>query len=133
VIEMERQEEQSQKGLNSWNLEHFQSTINTIKQRPEAGKLIFHTLSRWDEGFAVDGRTQKIEMIDKTFRQKFTLRGDHHHYLFEGTERFFKPSYVENLTTNWIPALEGIEDRLKNGGAKVHRYKTNRDMYGHEQ
>ncbi|HEX6282717.1 MAG TPA: hypothetical protein VFZ67_10865, partial [Nitrososphaera sp.] len=40
--------------------------------------------------------------------------------MFEGTERFFKPNYVANLTTSWIPALEGVEDRLKNGGtAKV--------------
>jgi uncharacterized OsmC-like protein len=39
--------------------------------------LTFHTLSRWDEGFAVDGRTQKIEMIDRTIKGKFTFRGDH--------------------------------------------------------
>src|SRR5919198_1441658 len=45
--------------------------------------------------------------------------GDHHHYLFEGTERFFKPNYVANITTNWIPALEGVEDKLRRGGAKV--------------
>ena len=45
--------------------------------------------------------------------------GDHHHYLFEGTERFFKPNYVANLTTSWIPALEDVEYRLKNEGAKV--------------
>lgn len=80
VIEIERQENEQQhpqKELNGWNLEQFQSTINTIKQYPEAGKLTFHTLSRWDEGFAVDGRTQKIEMIDKTIKRKFTLRGDH--------------------------------------------------------
>jgi SAM-dependent methyltransferase len=44
---------------------------------------------------------------------------DHHHYLFEGTERFFKPNYVTNLTTSWIPALEGVEFKLKKGGAKV--------------
>jgi SAM-dependent methyltransferase len=42
--------------------------------------------------------------------------GDHHHYLFEGTERFFKPNYVANITTNWIPALEGVEDKLRRGG-----------------
>jgi len=42
--------------------------------------------------------------------------GDHHHYLFEGTERFFKPNYVANLTTSWIPALEGVEDKLRRGG-----------------
>ena len=45
--------------------------------------------------------------------------GDHHHYLFEGTERFFKPNYVANLTTSWIPALDGVENKLKNGGAKI--------------
>ena len=44
---------------------------------------------------------------------------DHHHYLFEGTERFFKPNYVANLITSWIPALEGAENKLKNGGVKV--------------
>jgi SAM-dependent methyltransferase len=43
--------------------------------------------------------------------------GDHHHYLFEGTERFYKPSYVANLTTNWIPALEGVEEKLRRGEA----------------
>ncbi len=42
--------------------------------------------------------------------------GDHHHYLFQGTERFFKPNYVANLTSSWIPALEGVETKLKNGG-----------------
>jgi SAM-dependent methyltransferase len=45
--------------------------------------------------------------------------GDHHHYLFQGTERFFKPNYVANLTSSWIPALDGVEAKLKNGGAKV--------------
>ena len=78
VVKMERQEERSQKELNGWNLEQFQSFVNTVKQHPEAGKLTFHTLSRWDEGFAVDGRTENIEMMpDKTIKRKFTLRGDH--------------------------------------------------------
>ncbi len=45
--------------------------------------------------------------------------GDHHHYLFEGTERFFKPNYVTNLTNSWIPSLENVESKLKNGGAKI--------------
>jgi SAM-dependent methyltransferase len=45
--------------------------------------------------------------------------GDHHHYLFEGTERFFKPNYVTNLTNNWIPSLQNVESKLKKGGAKV--------------
>ena len=45
--------------------------------------------------------------------------GDHHHYLFQGTERFFKPNYVANLVASWIPALDGVEAKLKNGGCKV--------------
>jgi SAM-dependent methyltransferase len=44
--------------------------------------------------------------------------GDHHHYLFEGTEKFFKPNYVANLTNSWIPSLENVEPKLRNG-AKV--------------
>jgi 2-polyprenyl-3-methyl-5-hydroxy-6-metoxy-1,4-benzoquinol methylase len=43
---------------------------------------------------------------------------DHDHRLFEGTERFFRPGYVGNLTTSWIPALEGVEEKLLQG-AKV--------------
>ena len=38
--------------------------------------------------------------------------------LFEGTERFFRPNYVGNLISSWIPALEGVEEKLKRG-AKV--------------
>jgi hypothetical protein len=60
------------------------------------------------------------EKIIETFRTGKGLGwGDHHPHLFEGTERFFKPGYVANLTTSWIPALEGVEDKLRRGGAKV--------------
>jgi SAM-dependent methyltransferase len=40
---------------------------------------------------------------------------EHEKGLFEGCERFFRPSYLANLTTNWIPALEGVEAKLKSG------------------
>jgi len=43
---------------------------------------------------------------------------EHHHDLFHGTERFFRPNYIANLTSSWIPALDGVEARLK-AGAKV--------------
>jgi SAM-dependent methyltransferase len=61
------------------------------------------------------------EKIIEAFRTGKGLGwGDHHHYLFEGTERFFKPSYVANLTASWIPSLEGVEEKLRRGeGAKV--------------
>ncbi len=41
---------------------------------------------------------------------------EHHDDLFIGTERFFRPSYVANLATSWIPALDGVEDKLAEGG-----------------
>ncbi|SFO57232.1 Methyltransferase domain-containing protein [Geodermatophilus obscurus] len=36
--------------------------------------------------------------------------------LFEGTERFFRPGYAMNIASSWIPALEGVEERLAGGG-----------------
>ena len=43
---------------------------------------------------------------------------EHHHDLFEGVERFFRPNYIGNLIGSWIPALEGVVDKLRSG-AKV--------------
>jgi SAM-dependent methyltransferase len=41
---------------------------------------------------------------------------EHHHDLFHGTERFFRPGYTANLIANWIPALDGVEAKLRAGG-----------------
>ena len=38
---------------------------------------------------------------------------EHHAELFEGTEKFFRPTYLHNLVGAWIPALEGVEAKLK--------------------
>jgi len=43
---------------------------------------------------------------------------EHDARLFEGCERFFRPGYNANLVSSWIPALEGIEQKLR-AGAKV--------------
>jgi SAM-dependent methyltransferase len=43
---------------------------------------------------------------------------EHDHGLFAGTERFFRPNYRAHLINEWIPALEGVEAKLK-AGAKV--------------
>jgi SAM-dependent methyltransferase len=40
---------------------------------------------------------------------------EHHHDLFVGTERFFRPGYAANLVTSWIPALDGVEAKLVSG------------------
>lgn len=44
--------------------------------------------------------------------------GDHTQCLFCGTDRFFRPGYQANLIDGWIPALGGVEAKLK-AGAKV--------------
>ena len=55
--------------------------------------------------------------LRETFKTGFGF-GWHQHCaaLFEGTERFFRPSYNGNLISSWIPALEGVEAKLKAGG-----------------
>src|SRR5216683_4819937 len=44
--------------------------------------------------------------------------GEHHTCLFHGTERFFRAGYNANLITSWLPALDGVVEKLK-AGAKV--------------
>jgi SAM-dependent methyltransferase len=41
--------------------------------------------------------------------------GEHHHDLFEGTERFFRPGYAAHLIPEWIPAMAGISRKLEAG------------------
>src|SRR3977135_4435359 len=43
---------------------------------------------------------------------------EHDHRLFRGTERFFRPGYSGNLVAEWIPALDGMQEKLEQG-AKV--------------
>ena len=43
---------------------------------------------------------------------------EHDHGLFRGTELFFRPGYAANLVSAWIPSLDGVEAKLKDG-AKV--------------
>ena len=60
--------------------------------------------------------------VDKLLNAFRTVDGvgwhEHHDWLFEGTEKFFRPGYNANLVTSWIPALTGVEQKLQNG-AKV--------------
>lgn len=40
---------------------------------------------------------------------------EHDHQLFHGVARFFRSSYTGNLVQNWIPAIDGMEAKLKEG------------------
>ncbi|HVN86759.1 MAG TPA: class I SAM-dependent methyltransferase [Candidatus Binatia bacterium] len=57
-----------------------------------------------------------LERVAAAFRGDGGLPwGDHHPHLFRGTAEFFRPGYQTNLTTSWIPALDGVEARLRAG------------------
>ncbi|MBY2923883.1 class I SAM-dependent methyltransferase [Rhizobium leguminosarum] len=42
---------------------------------------------------------------------------EHSTCLFRGTERFFRPGYNSHLVNEWIPALGGVEEKLKAGAS----------------
>jgi SAM-dependent methyltransferase len=54
--------------------------------------------------------------ITKAFRTGEGL-GWHQHDadVFAGCERFFRPGYSANLVSAWLPALDGVEARLRSG------------------
>jgi 2-polyprenyl-3-methyl-5-hydroxy-6-metoxy-1,4-benzoquinol methylase len=70
--------------------------------------------------FQIAGSMAKDEaQITERFRtgQGFGWH-EHHHDLFTGTDRFFRPGYLANLVPSWLPALDGVVGRLE-AGARV--------------
>jgi 2-polyprenyl-3-methyl-5-hydroxy-6-metoxy-1,4-benzoquinol methylase len=56
------------------------------------------------------------ERVSKNFRTGEGLAwGDQHPCLFEGTERFFRAGYIGNLISSWLPALDGVVEKLQRG------------------
>jgi SAM-dependent methyltransferase len=41
---------------------------------------------------------------------------EHSHDVFDGCERFFRPGYNANLLPAWLPALDGVVEKLEAGG-----------------
>ena len=41
---------------------------------------------------------------------------EHDTDVFDGCELFFRPGYLANLVPSWIPALDGVESKLRAGG-----------------
>ena len=63
------------------------------------------------------GALKAVPQITEAFKTGAGF-GWHEHdaALFHGTEKFFRPGYVANLVANWIPALDGMDGKLKAGG-----------------
>jgi 2-polyprenyl-3-methyl-5-hydroxy-6-metoxy-1,4-benzoquinol methylase len=57
-----------------------------------------------------------IEKIKDAFRGDGALAwGEHHPCLFKGTEWMFRTGYRSHLPAEWIPSLDGVEDKLRSG------------------
>ena len=64
------------------------------------------------------GAIRAEKRIADHFRTGGGLRwGEHDPDLFEGTERFFRPGYEQNIVQSWLPALEGVVAKLEAGAS----------------
>jgi SAM-dependent methyltransferase len=65
------------------------------------------------------GSLAAVPRITESFRSGAGM-GWHEHEdgVFHGCEKFFRPGYVANLVSSWIPALDGVQEKLE-AGARV--------------
>jgi len=63
------------------------------------------------------GSADAREHISEAFRSGAGF-GWHEHTedVFDGCRRFFEPGYRANLVQSWIPALDGVQEKLEAGG-----------------
>lgn len=60
--------------------------------------------------------TRALDRLTEAFRTGAGIGWhEHHEDMFEGTERFFRPGYLANLTSSWLPSLTGAAKRLADG------------------
>ena len=65
---------------------------------------------------AAVGALRAIDRITEAFRTGSGVGWDEHDSeLVVGTDLFYRPAYLTSLVPSWIPALDGIEDRLRAG------------------
>jgi len=59
------------------------------------------------------GSLAAVPRITELFRSGAGMGwGEHEDRVFHGCEKFFRPGYAANLVSSWIPALEGVQDKL---------------------
>jgi SAM-dependent methyltransferase len=65
------------------------------------------------------GSLAAVPRITESFRTGAGMGwGEHHEDVFHGCEKFFRPGYAANLVPSWIPALQGVQQKLE-AGARV--------------
>ena len=56
---------------------------------------------------------------------------DHDDRLFSGVVRFFRPGYAAHLVGEWLPALEGVVEKLRAGASVADVGVRNRCVHSH--
>jgi SAM-dependent methyltransferase len=65
------------------------------------------------------GSLAAVPRITESFRSGAGMGwNEHDEGVFHGCEKFFRPGYAANLMSSWIPALDGVQQRLE-AGAQV--------------
>jgi SAM-dependent methyltransferase len=94
----------------SFSLSPEQAMVFAVKDSPVYLAGAFDLVAAMIEGEA---------KVENSFRTGGGVRwGDSAGCLFCTTGAFFRPGYVNNIVQNWLPALDGVVDKLKSG-AKV--------------
>jgi len=66
----------------------------------------------------LSGNIHSIDDVKEAFKTGAGVDyGRSHPCCFQGTARFFKPSYATNLISRWLPKVDGAEEILKGGGS----------------
>src|SRR5690348_2571788 len=89
----------------TFELSPEQALVFTREGQPACMQGFFQILMSQFEGH---------EKAVETFKSgKGRPWSDHTPCCFCGTDRFFRPGYAANLVDSWIPALSGVEEKLK--------------------
>ena len=97
----------------------YNPTSDRYTLPPEHAMALIDTISPAYVGglfYIVEAGLKAQEHIARAFRTGDGLAwGDQAPELYPATDRLFRPGYVANLVQGWIPALDGVQERLLAG------------------
>jgi 2-polyprenyl-3-methyl-5-hydroxy-6-metoxy-1,4-benzoquinol methylase len=128
-VELARRTQTSERYVREWLIN--QAAAGYLDYEPRTGRYGLSdehavALLNEDSPFNVAGAlmtalamTKSEARIRENFRTGAGMDwGEHDRDMVEGRERLFRPGYLAHLTQSWIPALDGVREKLERG-AKV--------------
>ncbi|MFW5898834.1 MAG: class I SAM-dependent methyltransferase [Jiangellaceae bacterium] len=98
---------------------HYDTDTDTYRLPPEHAAVLADTAGPTYLGGASDAMAGIWSAARQVAADVTAGKGvpwhEHDPRLFSGTEEFFRPSYEAFLTREWIPSLDGVEDKLRRG------------------